>query len=145
MSTEVHAPPDGASLTALLRGIIDDVGVLIRQEIRFASTEIKSDARKALRAGLALAVAAGLGGLGVILVALTLVNLLHWLTLPAGANYDPAAVPLWGCYGIVAAVFLAVSAAVGYLGLKSFQHNNPLPDKTVESVKENVGWILNSK
>jgi len=145
MANEVHAPPDEASMTSLLRGIINDVGDLIRQEIRFARTEIKSDARKAIRAGLSLAIAAGVSCLGVILVALMLVYLVHWLSLPVGTNPDPATIPLWGCFGIVAAVFLVVGAGLGYLGIKSFQHNNPLPDQTAQSIKENVEWIVNSK
>jgi hypothetical protein len=145
MANEVHAPPEEASLTGLLRGIINDLGDLIRQEIRFARTEIKSDVQKAMRAALALAIAAGTAALGVILAALMLVYLVHWLSLPVGTNPDPATIPLWGCYGIVAAVFLVVGAGLGYLGIKSFQHNNPLPDKTAQSIKENVEWIVNSK
>jgi len=144
MANEVHAPED-TSLTGLLRGIINDLGDLIRQEIRFARTEIKSDVRKAMRAALALAIAAGTTALGVILAALMLVYLIHWLSLPVGTNPDPATIPLWGCYGIVAAVFLAIGAGLGYLGIKSFQHNNPLPDQTAQSIKENVEWIVNSK
>jgi hypothetical protein len=45
----------------------------------------------------------------------------------------------------VAAVFLAVGACVGGMGYKMFQSFNPLPDKTAQSVKENVEWIMNSK
>jgi hypothetical protein len=145
MANEVHAPPDEASMGSLLRGIINDVGDLIRQEIRFARTEIKSDASKAIRAALSLAIAAGVSCLGVILVALMLVYLVHWLSLPVGTNPDPATIPLWGCFGIVAAVFLVVGAGLGYLGIKSFQRNNPLPDQTAQSIKENVEWIVNSK
>jgi hypothetical protein len=62
-----------------------------------------------------------------------------------GTNPDPATIPLWGCFGIVAAVFLVVGAGLGYLGIKSFQRNNPLPDQTAQSIKENVEWIVNSK
>ena len=145
MANEVHVPPEEASMTSLIRGIINDVGDLIRQEIRFARTEIKSDARKAMRASLSLAIGSGITCLGVILVALMLVYLLHWLSLPVGTNPDPATIPMWGCYGIVAAVFLVVGAGLGFLGIKSFQHNNPLPEQTAQSIKENVEWIVNSK
>jgi len=143
MANEVHAHPDEASVTNLVRGIISDVGDLIRQEIRFARAEIKSDARTALRASVALALGAGVAGLGVVLVALMLVYLIYWLSLPAGT--DPATIPLWGCYAIVAAVFLAVGGGMVFLGLKTFQKNNPLPDQTAQSIKENVEWIVNSK
>ena len=142
---EVHAttPPEEASVTGLLRGIINDVGDLIRQEIRFVRTEIKSYARATLRAGTVLALGAGTSALGVILVAFMMVYLLHWLSLPAGTA-EPG-IPLWGCYGIVAAVFLAVGGLMVLLGVKTFQSVNPLPDQTAKTVKENVEWIMNSK
>jgi hypothetical protein len=140
---EVHAPPDEATVTGLLRGIINDVGDLIRQEFRFARTELKSDARAMLRAGLVLACGAGTAVLGVILMAFMLVYLLHWLSLPAGTA-EPG-IPLWGCYGIVAAVFLAVGGLMAFMGVKAFQSVNPLPDETAKNVKENVEWIMNSK
>jgi len=141
---EVHAPPpDEASMTGLLRGIINDVGDLIRHEIRFARTEIKSDARAVLRAGVVLALGAGTAALGVILMTFMLVHLIHWLSLPAGTA-EPG-IPLWGCYGIVAAVFLALGGLMAFLGVKRFQSVNPLPDETAKSVKENVEWIMNSK
>jgi len=145
MANEVHAaPPDEASMAGLLRGIINDVGDLIRQEIRFARTEIKSDVRKTTRACAVLALGAGAASLGVVLVALMLVHLIHALSSSAGTT-DAAAIPLWGCYGIVAAVFLVVGAGLGFVGYQSLQKLNPLPDETAKSVKENVEWIMNSK
>jgi hypothetical protein len=137
MANEVHAPPEEASFASLMRGIINDVGDLIRQEIRFARTELKSDAQKALRAGLALAFGAGVTCLGVVLVAFMLVYLIYALSNET--------IPLWGCFGIVAAVFLVTGAGLAFLGIQSFKNNNPLPDQTAQTVKENVEWIMNSK
>jgi len=142
---EVQSPPDEASMTGLLRGIINDISDLIRHEVRFAKTEIKADLRKTREAVTVLALGAGTGVLGIILLAWMLVHLLHWLSYPAGTAADPAAIPLWGCYGIVSAVFLVIGAALGWMGYKKFESFNPLPDQTVQSVKENVEWIANSK
>jgi len=141
MANEVHAPTDEASMTSLVRGIINDVGDLIRQEIRFARTEMKSDVRKVSRAGAVLALGAGTVSLGVVFAALMLVYLIHHLS---GAP-DSASIPLWGCYGIVAAVFLIVGAGLSFMGYNALQKLNPLPDQTAQSVKENVEWIMNSK
>jgi len=141
MANEVHAPADEASLASLLRGIISDVGDLIRHEIRFARTEMKSDVRKVSRAGAVLALGAGTVALGVVFAALMLVYLIHHLS---GAP-DSASIPLWGCYGIVAAVFLVVGAGMSFVGYNALQKLNPLPDQTAQSVKENVEWIMNSK
>jgi hypothetical protein len=143
MAHEVQTPPDEASMTGLMRGIINDIGDLIRQEIKFARSEIKSDMRKTREAATVLALGAGTALLGLILLALMLVHLLHWLSLPAGT--DLGAIPLWGCYGIVSAVFLVAGAALSYMGYSKFQSFNPMPDETAQSVKENVQWIANSK
>jgi hypothetical protein len=140
MANEVHAPEE-QGLAGLLRGIISDVGDLIRHEIRFARTEMKSDVRKVSRVGAVLALGAGAVALGVVFAALMLVYLIHTLS---GAP-DSASIPLWGCYGIVAAVFLVVGAGLGFLGYQTLQKLNPLPDQTAQSVKENVEWIMNSK
>jgi hypothetical protein len=146
MANEVHPPPE-PTMTGLLRGIINDIGDLIRQEIRFAKTEAKADLLKSGTAFAFLAVAVGVTVLGGILLTLMLVHLLHWLTLPpeGAAMVDPAHIPLWGCYGIVAAVFLVSGAILAWLGVKKFQSFNPLPDETARTVKENVEWIVNSK
>src|SRR5438309_1915912 len=136
MANEVHTSSE-APTTSLLRGIINDIGDLIRQEIRFARTEIKTDLRKTKEASVVLALGVGTAVLGVILLTLMLVFLLHWLTLPVGADTDPARIPLWGCFGIVSAVFLLTGAALAWLGYKKFESFNPLPDETAQTVKEN--------
>jgi len=143
MANEVHTPQDQAGLAGLMRGIINDIGDLIRHEIRFARTEIRQDMRKSQQAAAVLALGAGAALLGAVFLALMLVFLLHWSSSPAGT--DPGQIPLWGCFGIVSAVFLVVGSIVAYAGCKMFGAFNPLPDQTAQTVKENVGWIVNSK
>jgi len=142
MATEVHTSGE-PSTTGLLRGIINDIGDLIRQEVRFARTELRADLRKSKEAFCYLALGAGTAALGGILLSLMLVYLLHWLTDPLRS--DPASIPLWGCFGIVGGVFLALGAALLWTGYSKFESFNPLPDETAQSVKENVEWIMNSK
>jgi hypothetical protein len=144
MVNEVHTSSE-ASTTSLLRGIINDTGDLIRQELRFAQAEFKADLRKSKEAATVLALGVGTAGLGALLLAVMLVFLLHWLTVPTGVQIDPARVPLWGCFGIVSAVFLATGAALVWMGYRKFESFNPLPDETAKTVKENVEWIMNSK
>jgi hypothetical protein len=143
MANEVQAPPDQASTTSLVRGIINDIGDLIRQEIKFARTEIKTDLRKTREAAVVLALGAGTALLGVILLALMLVYLLHWLSLPA--EEATRGIPLWGCYGIVSAVFLVIGCVASWAGYVKFKSFDMLPDQTAQTVKENVQWIANSK
>jgi hypothetical protein len=143
MANEVQSPQEQASMSGLLQGIIRDIGDLIRHEIRFARTEIRQDLRKTQQAALVLALGAGTAVLGAMLLGLMLVFLLHWSSSPAGT--DPGQIPLWGCFGIMAAVSLVVGSAVAYAGVKMMQSFNPLPDQTAQTVKENIGWIANSK
>jgi hypothetical protein len=72
-----------------------------------------------------------------------LVQLLYWLSAPTGT--DPGNIPLWGCFGIVSAIFLVSGAVLMSVGCKMFQSFNPLPNQTARTVKENVEWIVNSK
>lgn len=146
MSNEVQSPPDQHSLTGLVKGILTDLGDLIRQEIRFARAEIKTDLQKTKEATAVLACGAAVAVLGTFLLAWMLVYLLHWLTIPADAALrDPGGIPLWGCFGIVGAVLLAIGAALIMAGKKKFDSFSPLPDETAKTVKENVEWIANSK
>jgi hypothetical protein len=146
MSNEVH-PSTESSTTGLVRGIITDLGDLIRQEMLFARTEIKTDLRKTREAATVLALGVGTTVLGVFLLAVMLVFLLHWLCLSAEdvKVVDPSAIPLWGCFGIVSAIFLGIGAVLVWLGYKRFESFNPLPDETAKTVKENIEWMTNSK
>jgi hypothetical protein len=144
MATEVQSPHDEASMTSLMRGIINDIGDLFRQEIRFARTEIKTDLRKTQQAATLVGIGAGVAAIGGVLLAFMLVHLLHWLSFPAGTATE-AGIPLWGCFGIVSAVLLGIGSVVAWAGCKKIQNFNPLPDQTAQTVKENVEWIANSK
>jgi len=145
MANELQAPPDEASVASLMRGIIDDIGNLVRQEIRFARTEIREDLRKTKQAATVVATGTIIALIGAFLFAWMLVYLIQWLSLPAGTTTE--GIPLWGCFGIVSAVFLGIGSIVAYAGCEMFKSFNPLPDKTAQTVKENVEWITtpNSK
>jgi hypothetical protein len=132
-------PPAG--FTDLMRGIVNDIGDLIQQQFRFARTEVKSDLRKAKAAIAYLASGAAIAAVGGILLSLMIVFLIHWLSVPADVVADPARIPLWGCFGLTALLFLAGGGALVWVGLKRFEANNPLPDQTLRSVEENVSWI----
>jgi len=142
MANEVQTPQQ-EGMTGLMSGIINDIGDLIRHEIKFARTEMKADLRKTRDAVAVLALGAGTALLGAILLALMLVFLLQYVSLPA-EEMRPG-LPLWACFGIVSAVFLVIGLAVSYMGYSMFKSFNPLPEQTAQTVKENVQWIANSK
>jgi len=144
MPNEVHSPPE-PGLTSLVGGIINDFGDLIRQEIRFAKAEIKSDLVKTREAVTLLAVGIGIASVAGLLLVWMLVHLLHWLTIPRDTVLDPATLPLWACFGIVGGVFAVLGGILILAAMRKFQSFSPMPVQTAETVKENVQWIANSK
>jgi hypothetical protein len=142
MATEAEAPPK-PEVAPLVRGIVNDLGDLLQQQLKFARAEIRNDMRKTWDVTQLFGVGAVVGLLGLGVLAFTLAHLLHWLTSPAGA--DPATLPLWACFGIVSALILATSAVLIVLGKKKLDSFNPLPDQTVDTMKENLEWITSSK
>jgi hypothetical protein len=144
MPNEVHTPPE-PGLTSLVGGIINDFGDLIRQEIRFARAEIKSDLVKTREAVTLLGIGIGIASVAGLLLVWMLVHLLHWLTLPSGTTPDAATLPLWACFGIVGAALAVLGGILIQTAVRKFQTFSPLPVQTAETVKENVQWIANSK
>ncbi len=147
MATEVQNHQDNASVATLVSGIVTDVQDLIKQQLQLTRKEIEADFRKTREAASVLILGIGLFSLGGIALVLMLAHLIHRLTLPAGQvhSFDPATVPLWGCFGIVAAVFLVVGGALAFAGKKKFDSFNPLPDESAQALKENVEWIANKR
>jgi len=144
MTTDDVKTNSQPSMTVLVKGIANDIGDLVKQEIRFARTEIRSDLRKARAAGAFLVSGIATALVGTLLLSLMLVHFLHWLATPTSAG-DPASLPLWGCYGLTSILFLGAGAFLAEMGLKKFEKDNPLPTQTVKTVEENVSWITNSK
>jgi hypothetical protein len=142
MATQVPTTNE-PGLASLVRGIVNDLGDLIKQQVQFARAEIKADLHKSKEAFAFLAVGAGSALAGVLFFGLMLVHLLHWATAPAGS--DPSSLPLWGCHGIIAALFLGIGACLLAVGRKMLEPTNVLPVQTIETAKENVEWITNSK
>jgi len=123
-------------MVSLVSGIVDDIHDLITQQIKLTRAEIKDDLHKAGGIAVILATGAGVLLLGAILACLMLVYLLHWFTSPAGS--DPASVPLWACFGIVAVAFGTIGATLIAAGKKKLDSTSLLPEKAAIAFKENV-------
>jgi hypothetical protein len=144
MATEVQNHTDTPSVASLVGGIVTDVQDLIKQQLQLTRKEIEADFRKTREAASVLVLGAGLFFLGCFSFCLMVAHLIHFLTYPAGVT-DGAQIPLWGCHGIVAAVFFIVGGALAYAGKKKFDSFNPLPDESAQVLKENIEWIANKK
>jgi len=147
MATEVQNHSDTNSVAGLVSGIVTDVQDLIKQQLHLTRKEIEADFRKTREAASLLVIGLGIVFFGTFALCLMLAHLIHHLTIPAAERlaYDPATIPLWGCYGIVAAVFLVVGGGMAFAGKKKFDSFNPLPDESAQVLKENIEWIANKK
>ncbi len=135
MATDLHND-QSPSVTSLVSGIVQDAQELLKQQFELLKAEVKDDMKHVLDAGEIIGLGAGLGLVGGILLTLMLVYLLNW-AVPS--------IPLWGCFGIVGALFVVGGAACYLSGKHMLDNVNPLPEKTAEALKENVQWITQPK
>jgi hypothetical protein len=134
MATDV-SPQTEPSVSRLVSGIIDDTQRLA-QHADLLKADIRKDLREANETGLALGVAGALLGVGVFLLLVALALLLSWLW---------PALPAWGAFAIVGGVLTAVGAAAFFHGKEKLDHLNPLPENSVEAVKDDLQWQTNRK
>ena len=115
-----------ASVGGLVRGALDDVRDLFREEVALARAEMRVELNKAMAAAMrfgAAGVALWFAGMFLLIAAA--------LGISAGLNW-----PAWAGFGVVA-ILLAVGGMVMLAGArKAVREVQPLP-RTVESIKEN--------
>jgi hypothetical protein len=140
MANDLQSPPE-PSVSSLVSGIIDDAQELLKQQVTLFRQEILTDLKKTRDASSAVAAGAAVCIPGALAFCLMIAHLLHWLTSPAGS--DPASIPLWACYAIAGALFAVVGGGLIYAGIRKFESFNPLPEQSVEALKENVQWLTN--
>ena len=116
------------SFSDLLQDIIRNVQEIVRSEVRLAKTEIREEAVKT-KASLVLLGAGALTGFFAILFLLLMI-----------ASALALVMPNWAAALVVGAA-LAVAAGVMLTGgVKSFERIHPTPERTVETIKENIEW-----
>jgi Putative Actinobacterial Holin-X, holin superfamily III len=119
------------SLAALIGSIINDAKDLLLHEFTMAKLEVQDELNKTKTAAISLGVGAGIAAVGSILLILMLVHLLQAFT----------DIPLWGCYGIIGALLLALGIGLLLTGKKTAQEIDVIPQQTVDTIKENAQWI----
>jgi len=135
MSVDLKPAPN-ESVTTLVTGILADAQELVKQQFQLFKHELRSDLNKTKEASLLLGVGVGLGLAGVLLLGLAAAYLLQWL-IPT--------LPLWTCFGICGLMLVAGAAGLWYAGTLKFESINPVPEESVQALKENVQWITNPK
>jgi len=130
MATNVQSDHD-VGLTSLVTGIVNDAQELMKQQFALFQAEVKEDMRKTAEASTALGVGAAVTLVGSILLCFMLVHLLHW----AFPNTE-----LWVWFAVVGGVVTVVGGALVFGAIAKFRSFNPLPDKTVKALEENLEW-----
>ena len=128
-------PPDptNASTAELVGSLTEQLGTLVRDEVRLAQAEITQKAKR-------LGVGAGLfGGAG--LVAVLGLNALITAGILGLANVMPG----WLAGILVAVVLVAVAGVLAVIGKKDVQQAAPpLPTETIASVQADVATVKES-
>jgi uncharacterized membrane protein YqjE len=123
-----HPDVSDHSVGELFGRVAGDLSTLLRQEVDLAKAELRQEAAKAGKAG------AMFGGAGV-LAHLTLAF------LALAAVYGLGNVMDLGWAALIVTALLGVgTAALALLGRSRMRQVNPVPERTVQTVKEDVQW-----
>src|SRR5215211_2281779 len=126
----VDARPDvsDASVGGLASEVAKDLSTLVRQEIALAKAEIRAEAKTAGQAAGALG-GAGFAGYFVLM----------FLSLAATWGLAEL-IPLGWAALIVAAAWAIVAGVLAAVGRSRLKRVNPKPERTIETVKEDLQW-----
>lgn len=123
---DLHERPIGE----LMRDLSEQIVRLVRQEAELAKTEMTEKAKGA-GVGAGLFGGAGIFGLGAFA---TLTATIIWALVAAGLATWLSALIVTVIYALIAGIFAVT-------GKKKFQAvSPPVPEKTIDSVKETVQW-----
>ena len=130
MITGRRAGRNGRSTGELVKDLSQQASMLVRQEIQLAKTEMSE---KALGAGIGVSALAGAAVAGL----LALGALTAFLVLALAG-----AMPAWAAALLVTVAWVLVGAGLGFYGREKLREvGPPVPEKTVESVKEDIEWL----
>jgi hypothetical protein len=123
--------PEEMSIGQLIGDISDDLSRLFRQEVELAKAEVRQEATKAGKAAGMLGAAGFAGYMTVLLLSFALVYAL--------SNVMDA-----GWAALIVAVIWGIAGAVLYAnGRRKLRTVSPVPQQTVETLKEDAQWLKN--
>jgi putative superfamily III holin-X len=118
----------------LVKQLSNQVSSLVRQEVQLAKAEA---AEKGKKAGVGAGIFGGAGVAGL----LALGSLTAFLILVLAL-----AIPAWASALLVTALWAAVAGVLALQGRNKLREmGKPVPEKTVETVKEDVQWLKNRR
>ncbi|MBA4065391.1 MAG: hypothetical protein C0501_17095 [Isosphaera sp.] len=123
-------PAVAGTVTGLVSGIVDDAQKLLGQQVQMLKAEVKEDFRRSKRA-------AEFGAAGIVLLTVGFLALVFALAHFLHENHHFS---MWASFGITALIFLGVGGALAVTSYILLERFNPLPDKTMGALKENLTW-----
>ena len=126
---------EGASMTSVVTGIIHDAQELVGQQLKLFQVEIRNDTRRTIAATVPMMIGGLLCLVALIILAVMMAHLISWAW--------PEHVTLWGGYAIVGGALAALGIALVLWGKAKFSTFSPLPEQTMEGLKENIQWKTN--
>lgn len=117
------------SVTDVFQDILHNLQDMVRSEIRLAKVEIRGEVKQAASSGVWIAA----GGVA----AMSAWTFLAW----AGAYALATRMPMWAATLLVSLLMAAAAWALIMGGLRRAKRIHPIPERTVESVKENLEWM----
>jgi len=130
MAVDLQNGTEG-SVTGLMTGIFNDAQELMKQQLLLLRHEVKDDVRKTVTGGASLIAGGAICALGALMLCFMVVHLISWAA---------PALPLWVCYGIVGAVIAAIGGALLYFGVQKYKTLNPVPEQSMQALKETMQW-----
>lgn len=118
-------------LADIVREVVSDFQDIVRSEVKLAKAEVREETSKAASAAKLSAIGALLGLFSFGFLALTAVRALELRFAP------------WLSALIVALGLGIPAAALWFAGKGRLKQVHPKPDKTIESIKENLQWNRN--
>ena len=112
----------------VFQDIVRNMQEIVRSEVRLAKTEIRQEAVKARSSAAMLGTGAVIALFAVFFLLLTVVYALA-LVMPG-----------WAAALIVGATLAAAAGVTLMAGRTRLRQIHPMPERTVETVKENVEW-----
>jgi hypothetical protein len=120
------------TISEVLQDILRNLQEIVRSEVRLAKAEIRVEATQA--ASTVLWVAAG-----------AVSALCCWMFLSWAAVYALAMfMSMWAATLVVAGVLAIMASVLLIIGVRRFRRIQPIPERTVEALKENLEWMKQS-
>jgi len=121
----------GASVAGLVSGIVQDFRQLVAQQLTLFQVEIKNDLRRTVYALIPMLACVPLFVVAMFTLAIAAAEFLTWL-FPGLAS--------WGAYAIVGGSITLIGLILVFVAKHMLTSFNPLPDQSIEGLKENIQW-----